>query len=204
MLPGIVEELHGYIAATKMHPVVVGHSLGGLLTLMLAEKYPADVKKMVIVDALPYYAVLFKPDATVESVKPMADAMRTQVVGAPAEQFAVMQQVMVPQLVNDKAGQAAVEAADEAGDRTVFAEAMYEDLLTDLRGEIAGIKTPMLLVYPYDAATQGADPAKVDAMYRAAYAGKPDATLVRVDGSKHFIMYDQPAKLDAAVEAYLK
>ncbi len=37
MLPGIVEELHGYIAAAGMKPVVVGHSLGGLLALMLAD-----------------------------------------------------------------------------------------------------------------------------------------------------------------------
>jgi pimeloyl-ACP methyl ester carboxylesterase len=29
-------------------------------------------------------------------------------------------------------------------------------------------------------------------------------TLVKVDGSRHFIMYDQPAKFDAAVEAFLK
>jgi pimeloyl-ACP methyl ester carboxylesterase len=28
MLPGIVEELHQYIVAAKMHPVVMGHSLG--------------------------------------------------------------------------------------------------------------------------------------------------------------------------------
>src|SRR5665213_2925589 len=40
LLAPIVEELHGYIAAEGMHPVVVGHSLGGLLALMLADKYP--------------------------------------------------------------------------------------------------------------------------------------------------------------------
>jgi pimeloyl-ACP methyl ester carboxylesterase len=61
MLPGIVEELHGYISATQMRPVVVGHSMGGLLAMMLAEKYPADVKKMVIVDTLPFYALLSSP-----------------------------------------------------------------------------------------------------------------------------------------------
>jgi pimeloyl-ACP methyl ester carboxylesterase len=97
-----------------------------------------------------------------------------------------------------------IEAADEAGDRTVFAEAMYEDLLTDLRGDVATIKTPMLLLYPYDPASQGADPAKVDALYQGSYKGMPNATLVRIDGSRHFIMYDQPAKLDAAVEEFLK
>ena len=204
MLTGIVEELHAYITASKMHPVVIGHSLGGLLALMLAETYPADLSKMAIVDTLPYYAVLFNPAATVETMKPQAEVMRQQIVATPADQFDVMQQSVVPALVLNKDAQALIEAADMAGDRTVFAEAMYEDLLTDLRGDVAGIKTPMLLVYPYDATSQGADPAKVDAMYKSAYAAKPNVTLLRIDGSRHFIMYDQPAKLDAALEGWLK
>jgi pimeloyl-ACP methyl ester carboxylesterase len=204
MLPGIVEELHQYLAAAQMQPVVVGHSLGGLLALMLAQKYPGDVRKLVIVDTLPYYAVLFNPAATVATMQPMADGMRKQIIATPADQFELMQQTVVPALVLNKDAAKLIEGADMAGDRTVFAEAMYEDLLTDLRGEVAGIKTPMLLVYPYDSTSQGADPAKVDAMYQAAYKTVPNVTLVRIDGSRHFIMYDQPAKLDAALEGFLK
>jgi pimeloyl-ACP methyl ester carboxylesterase len=204
MLTGIVEELHGYITVNKMHPVVVGHSLGGLLTLMLADKYPADLSRMVIVDTLPYYAVLFNPAATVETMKPQAEVLKQQVIATPADQFAVMQQTLVPALVLNPDAQKLIEAGDEAGDRTVFAEAMYEDLLTDLRGDVAAIKTPMLLLYPYDPASQGPDPTKVDALYQGSYKGMPNATLERIDGSRHFIMYDQPAKLDAAVEGYLK
>ena len=92
---GVVEELHGYIAAAGMHPVVVGHSLGGLLALMLADKYPGDVRKMVIVDTLPFYAVLFNPDATVERRRSrMVDVMRKQMMAVPADQYAAMQGAM--------------------------------------------------------------------------------------------------------------
>jgi pimeloyl-ACP methyl ester carboxylesterase len=191
MLPELVDELHAYIEAQGMHPVVIGHSLGGLLALMLADKYPADVRKMVIVDSLPYYAVVFNAAATVETVKPQAEAMQQQILAAPADQFAAMQPTLVA-------------ASSIASDRTVFAKAMYEDLLTDLRGDVASIKTPTLMLYPYDPAFQGADPAKIDAVYQGAYKPMPHVTLVRVDGSRHFIMYDQPAKLDAAVEGFLK
>jgi pimeloyl-ACP methyl ester carboxylesterase len=187
-----------------MKPVVVGHSLGGLLALMLAEKYPGDARKLVIVDTLPYYAVLFNPAATVETMKPQAETLKEQVIATPADQFLLMQQTVVPALVLNKDAQTQIEAADMAGDRTVFAEAMYEDLLTDLRGDVAGIKTPMLLLYPYDATSQGADPAKVDALYQGAYRTVPNVTMVRIDGSRHFIMYDQPAKMDAAVQGFLK
>ena len=204
MLPGIVEELHAYIAAAGMHPVVVGHSMGGLLTVMLAEKYPADLSRMVIVDTLPYYAVLFNPAATVDTMKPQAEVLKQQVIATPADQFALMQQTVVPALVLNTDAQKLIEAGDMAGDRTVFAEAMYEDLLTDLRADVAAIKTPMLLLYPYDPTSQGADPAKVDALYQGSYKGMPNATLVRIDGSRHFIMYDQPAKLHAALEGFLR
>ena len=204
MLAGIVEELHQYIVTAQMKPVVVGHSLGGLLALMLAEKYPGDARKLVIVDTLPYYAVLFNPAATVETMKPQAETLKEQVIATPADQFLLMQQTVVPALVLNKDAQTQIEAADMAGDRTVFAEAMYEDLLTDLRGDVAGIKTPMLLLYPYDATSQGADPAKVDALYQGAYRTVPNVTMVRIDGSRHFIMYDQPAKMDAAVQGFLK
>ena len=65
ILPGVVEELHQYIVAGKLHPVVIGHSLGGLITLMLAAAHPEDVKKIVIVDSLPFYGLVFDPNATV-------------------------------------------------------------------------------------------------------------------------------------------
>jgi len=204
ILPGVVEELHGYIAAQGMHPVVIGHSLGGLLALMLADKYPTDVRKMVIVDTLPFYAVLFNPDATVEATKPYADQMRQQMMAVPADQYAAMQGMIAAQLVKDPAGQKLVAASSGASDRAVVVEAMVEDMQTDLRGDVATIKVPTLVLYEYDSAMQQPDPAAFEASMKAGYKPMPDVTLVRVDGSRHFIMYDQPAKFDAAVEGFLR
>jgi pimeloyl-ACP methyl ester carboxylesterase len=204
MLPGIVAELHEYIAAEGIHPVVVGHSLGGLLALMLADKYPADVRKMVIVDTLPFYAVLFNPDATVETTKPYADQMRQQMLAIPADQYAAMQGMIAAQLVKDPAGQKLVAASSGTSDRAVVVEAMVEDMQTDLRGDVAAIKVPTLVLYEYDSAMQQPDPAAFEASMKAGYKPMPNVTLVRVDGSRHFIMYDQPAKFDAAVEGFLR
>ena len=164
ILPGIVEELHQYIAVTKQHPTVIGHSLGGLLALMLADKYPADLSKMVIVDSLPFYAVVFDPHATVDAVKPQAEAMRQQMATMPDAQFAAMQPMMVSSMVKNTDAQKLVTASSIATDRTVFVNAMYEDLQTDLRGDVAKIKTPTLMLYPYDAAATK-DAASIDAVY---------------------------------------
>jgi pimeloyl-ACP methyl ester carboxylesterase len=204
ILPGVVEELHSYIVANKMHPAIVGHSLGGLLALLLARKYPDDLRKLIIVDALPYYAVIFNPAATVETTKPQAEMMRQQVIAASEGDFAAMQPASAAMLVKSDDGRKAVAASAIASNRTVFANAMYEDLQTDLRGDIATIKTPTVVLYPYDATAEGPDPAMTDALYTSAYKKMPNAELVRIDDSRHFIMYDQPVKFDSALETFLK
>jgi len=204
MLPGIVAELHQYIAANNLHPIVIGHSLGGLLTLMLADKYPQDVRKIVMVDSLPSLAAFYLPNATPETVRPMAEAMRGAIAGGSAESFAAQSKSTTASMVNNPDAQKLVTAAAIASNQTVFANAMAEDLETDLRGEVASIKTPALLLYPYDAALQGPDPAKTDTLYQSQYKPMPNVKLVRIDNSRHFILYDQPAKLDDALEVFLK
>ena len=204
MLPGIVEELHGYIAASGMKPVVIGHSLGGLLTLMLAETYPGDLRKAVIVDTLPYYAVLFNPAATVETVQPMAAGVKAQMIATPADQYALLQQTLMKAMAKSEAGQKAAIDSSIASDRAVVAEALYEDLLTDMRGEVANIKTPTLVLYEYDASSKMPDPAAYEAMVKDGYKAMPNVTLVKVEDSRHFIMYDQPEAMDVAVEVFLK
>jgi pimeloyl-ACP methyl ester carboxylesterase len=204
ILPGVVEDLHAYIAAQGMHPALVGHSMGGLLALMLADKYPADVRKMVIVDTLPFYALLFAPTVTVEMMKPQAEIIRQQVIATPADQYAAMQQIVVPQLVGNKDAQKLVEQYDIDSDRTVFANSMAEDLTTDLRGDVATIKTPALVMFAVDASAKQPDPAQYEALVRSTYKPMPNVTLLKIDNSKHFIMYDQPEKMDAAMEGFLK
>jgi pimeloyl-ACP methyl ester carboxylesterase len=204
MLPGIVEELHGYIGQAGIKPVVVGHSMGGLLALMLAEAYPADVRKLVIVDTLPYYAVLFSPGATVETVKPMAAAMKAHFAKMGADEYAAGEKTMIPSMAISAAGQKAAYDSAIASDYNVVGEALYEDLMTDLRGDVAKIKTPTLVLYEYDDSVKGQDPTKFEALVKEGYKPMPNVTLVRVEGSRHFIMYDQPAKFHAAVEAFLK
>jgi pimeloyl-ACP methyl ester carboxylesterase len=204
VLAPIVEELHAYIAANKLHPVVIGHSLGGLLAMMLAEKYPEDVRKMVIVDALPYTAVLLDPAATVEGMRQQTEAIRQQMLAMPADQYAAMQPMMAARMVTNIEAQKQVAASFITSDRAVAVEAMVEDLQTDLRRYVASIKTPTLVLYAYDETAQEPPAAKYEAMVQDAYKPMPNVTLVRIDNSRHFIMYDQPMKLNAAIEGFLK
>jgi len=203
ILAPVVEQLHQYIIDNHLQPIpVIGHSMGGLLALMLAQAHPGDVSKLLIVDTLPFYGLVFSPGATVESVAPQAKVMADQILKMPADQFAASQPLFASRMVISPDGVKAISASSIASDRTVFVNAMVEDLATDLRPQLATIKTPATLLYPCEAA-EGSE-AQVTALYTTAYASMPNLHLVRIDNSRHFIMYDQPIAFDKAIQTFLK
>lgn len=202
ILPAEVEAIHAYIATNHLKsPAVVGHSLGGLLSLMLAKAHPEDARKIVIADALPFIGLLFGPTATVDMVKPQAVAMRDGMQTMPADAFKTQQTAMAQRYATSQADQAHVVDWSVTSDRRVVAEAFYEDMTTDLRADLAAIKTPAVLIYP---AAPGMSTDMVDQIYHGAYASKPAISFVRIDNSLHFEMLDQPAAFNTALEAALK
>ena len=197
-----VAALDAYIKANHLQkPVVVGHSLGGLMSLMLAKAYPEDAGKLIIVDALPYVGVTFSPLATVEMVKPQAAVLRDGMMSMPAEAFKAQQAAGTARLVTSPADQAKVLDWSMTSDRRVLAESFYEDLTIDLRPDLDAIPTPAVLIFPIAA---GEDTANTEAVYKSNYAAKPNMTFSRIDNSRHFIMLDQPAAFQAALAAALK
>ena len=199
-----VDALDGYIKSAKLKsPVVIGHSMGGLMGLMLARQHPEDLGKLMVVDSLPFYAVVFSPAATVETVKPQAAALRDMAEKSTPEQWASGQARTMARLVKSPVGLKAATEASVASNPSVTGRALYDDLTTDLRGEIAAIQTPTVMLYPWDEAT-GAPQAAYDGLYTSAYAPMASAKVKRIDGSLHFIMLDQPAAFAAEVESFLK
>jgi pimeloyl-ACP methyl ester carboxylesterase len=203
ILPATVDELHAYCSGLSSKPVVIGHSLGGLITLMLASKYQNDARKIVIVDSLPFFGMLFGPGTTAESIQPKAEQMREKIEKQDTAGRKASAQRSAETLVLNPDGQTLVAKNSEDSDPHVVAEAMFEDLQTDLRPELANIKTPTLMLYPFDATLKTNETQTVDELYQQAYKPMPNVTILRVDGSRHFIMLDQPGKFDELVEEFL-
>jgi pimeloyl-ACP methyl ester carboxylesterase len=105
VLDPLVEAVDGYIKSAGLKsPAVIGHSMGGLTGLILARRHPEDLSRLMIVDSLPFYAVLFSPAATVEAVKPQAAAMRDAMAAMSPEVFAGQQALALPRLVKSPEG----------------------------------------------------------------------------------------------------
>lgn len=198
------DEIVAYIRANRLNrPVIVGHSLGGLLALMIADVAKDAAGRLVIVDALPFYGMLMGPTATVDSVTPVAAQMRDRIKGMNSADFATGQAKAMTTLAKSKgpATDAATKAS-QTSDPAVVAQAMYEDFTTDVRPQLAGIATPTLVLYAFDA-TMGFPQQAVDGLYQSAYAAMPAKKLVRIDGSYHFIQIDQPEAFGRELEAFL-
>ncbi|WP_174280408.1 alpha/beta fold hydrolase [Sphingomonas bacterium] len=203
LLDGVVADLHAYLQANRLaHAAVIGHSLGGLVALMLARAHPEDAGRLLIVDALPFVGEIFVPNATVAMLAPQAAAMRDGMATQygkpdnPAADAAIAQGLALT-----PAARAQVAGWVARADPRVSAQALYEDLSTDLRPDLAGIATPITLIYPWSPLNPKE---RAEPLYRAAYAKAPHITVVAVADSGHFVMLDQPAAFSAAVDAFLR
>jgi pimeloyl-ACP methyl ester carboxylesterase len=200
----LAEALAAYIAENRLRaPAVIGHSLGGEAALMLAARHPEAVGRVMAVDSLPFYSLLFNPAATAESVRPQADAMRAALLAQTDEQAAAATQASMARLIRTESARAAPIAGGRASDRGVVARAIHELITTDLRPELGRIRAPLTVLYAYDP-LYGVPAEAIDGIFRSAYANAPGATLQRIDGSFHFIMFDQPEAFAAAVDRFLQ
>jgi len=202
ILDGVVADLHALLAREKLQgAAVVGHSLGGLLGLLWAKAHPGDLAKLMVVDALPFAASIFLPDPTLAAIEPNAAAMRDTMVrghGKPANEAAVTGTANA--LARKPESRVKVAAWMRAADARVSGAAMYADLTTDLRADMAGIATPITLVYPW---SDQVPLARADALYRGEYAKAPHMTFVPIGDAAHFVMLDQPEAFRAVLTAFL-
>lgn len=202
ILDGIVADLDGYIVRNRIKDAaIVGHSLGGLIGLMFAKAHPGDVSRLMIVDSLPYAGEIFLPGATVAAIEPQARMIRDQIAatyGSPANDAIAQSTANTLALKPDS--RTKVKAWALAADPRVSAQALYEDMTTDLRSDLASIATPITLVFPWN----DVRPTKVkaDARYRGAYAKAPHVTFVDIGDAAHFAMLDQPEAFAAALKAF--
>ena len=194
----LAEALAAYIARLGLsQPAVVGHSLGGEVALMLAARHPASAGRLVVVDALPFYSLLFSPAATVETATPGARAFRDAWLAATDSQLEAMQQAGAERLTTPAQSRAAVARWGRDSDRLTVAQAAYELAITDLRPELTKITAATTVIYAHHPSYGPVE--QVDGMFAAAYQGLGHARLVRIDHSRHFVMLDQAERFNAAV-----
>lgn len=199
-----VEALAAYIRQAGLdRPAVIGHSMGGLSGLLLAQSHPDLVGRLMTVDSLPFYSAMFGPSVTAEQAAPFAAQAVAAILSSDDAAFESQQVQTAASLARDPATRQAMVRWSLDSDRHALASAMKDVMTTDARPGLAAMTTPVTALYASDA-DGGAPAALAEAVWTREYAALPGVRLIRVDDARHFIMADQPARFDALVDDFLK
>lgn len=201
VLDDLANELSRYSRTLGDDTAIVGHSLGGLVTLKTAIDPEGHLDRIVIVDVLPFFSVLMDPAATSQSIAPISAIMKATLLAQSDETFAARQAEALAALVRGEENRQLALSWSVASDRAVMAQAMSEVLVTDLRADIEKITVPTTVIYAKDDAIPNLD--SVEAFYRDLYTPLGNGTLVPIEDGLHFIMLDQPEAFNQSLEAAL-
>ena len=192
-----VADIAAYITEQRLNkPVVIGHSIGGGMAMMLAAAHPELISKIVVVDALPCLSAAqnpsFKADPGADCT-PFIDrytAMNDSMLYA-------MQSKTVPMLCADTAMHAQILGWSMQSDRRTMGRIYCEFLNTDLRQTISGINCPALIMLEAPFKTY-------DAAMQQQYAALKDKQIVYAGKGLHFIMYDDKDWYLQQLNTYLR
>jgi len=189
-------------------PVLIGHSMGGLLAIRLAAEHSAFLRGAIAVEGLPVFPGFEKmtPAQRHTTGAAASAGMRT---ATPAQFTAFERQYVVPNLTHAQNVDAVVAAGDGA-DPNASGEYYQEAIDTDLRSQLPSITVPLLEIVPFDATLDPRNPqmplataAQKQQYYASLFAGARTVKLVTVNDSRHFVMYDQPDQFYTLVQTFL-
>ncbi len=198
-LPTIQQEVIAYVKKNKLkNATLVGHSLGGTLSLSMAVAEPDLFRKVIAVDALPCSAALMIPNYKGE---PLAyDNPRSKMMlQMDSASFATMNQQTVPYMCKNEEKQKLIAQWMNQTDRKTYVYGYIDMLNLDLREAIAKIKVPVIVL-----GAANPDKATVEKTYQAQFAKLPGTVMLYAENSAHFIMFDQPQWLLEKLNENLK
>lgn len=188
------------------HPVLIGHSLGGTLGIMLAEQHSERLGGVLAVDGMPIFPGMERQTPAQRAQAAMQIATMLASASTPAQFEMAERTYSLPYMVTSAGDVNAIAPLAARSDAAASGAWMAEDMQLDLRPNLHDITVPLLEVAPYDPAVDSrfaASAAAKQASYAGLLAGDPSAKVQIIEHSRHFIMYDQPAALDAAIRNFL-
>ncbi|HTU10203.1 MAG TPA: alpha/beta hydrolase [Allosphingosinicella sp.] len=203
----VADEIARYIREARLtRPAVVGHSMGGSWTILLAARHPDLVGKAMVVDMLPAIGIMFRrPGQTEEQVAAFIDQMQGMMANASPDQRRMFTSMSISQMTNIESERQAIIDASLASDQAVSAQGFADLARTSLLEDVGRIRAPLVVLYtdPGGAAQMGFPPERIDQVYQMSYRAAPHAVVTRVPNTAHFIMYDNPAFFQTKLREFL-
>ncbi|MCD9015364.1 alpha/beta fold hydrolase [Parachryseolinea silvisoli] len=204
-LEGVKNDLLAYIKTKKLKSsVIMGHSMGGVLSFWAAASAPGTFSKVIAVDGVPFLPALQYPGATAATAKPYAEGAQKAMAIQTREQYKTYSHSALQAMITSPERLEQVSAISSQSDIPTQAQVWYELMTTDLRETVAAIDCPVLLLGTW-IAYQNYGTTRESALkaYQEQIAKIPNSTLEINDKAKHFIFYDDPAWFFEKADAFL-
>ncbi len=186
-LSTIKDQVITYVKTKKLKKaILIGHSLGGTLSLWLASEETNLFKKIIIVDALPASAVLMISNYQGEII-PYDNPQSKMMLAMDQNAFNAMNAQSTAYICLNKEKQKVINEWMNMADRKTYVYGYIDMLNVDLRKEIAKIKIPVVIL----AATHP-DINAVQKTYKSQYENLPSVKIFYAKDAAHFVMFDQP------------
>jgi pimeloyl-ACP methyl ester carboxylesterase len=187
-------------------PVIIGHSLGGILGFAVAEDQPQLLGGLVSIDGLPVFPGT--EDATPQQRAQQAATMHARLTAVPPAAFATQQRAYMRTIgVLDMDMADALAQLTANSDPASVGQYTADVLALDLRPGLKSIAAPVLVLAPYldlDGQQQNLTEAAKTDYYRSLLQGVPKLQVLPVSPSRHFAMFDAPDKVNDAITTFLR
>lgn len=185
-------------------PVLMGHSLGGVVGLLVARAEPKALSQLVIVDSLPFFPAAMNPAATAEMVNPMAEGMREGMQAATPEAYGKQLEAALRGMSNQPERLETLKGWGHASDRATTTQAMYEMFSRDLRADLAEVRTPTLVLGSWAAyKPMGSTEESTRKIFTDQYAKLEGVDVRMAPTGYHFLMWDDQEWLLEQVKSVL-
>jgi pimeloyl-ACP methyl ester carboxylesterase len=214
VLEPFVADLSKYVnevtTASGKPLAVVGHSMGGLAGLKLALAQPKQISRLMVVDGLPSFAATIPGLSTADpatvpaTIERVASQMRTVILSrhGKAPEAADIDASVAGMSLNP-AAIGVMRKWSQAADARVVAQAVYDNLHTDMRPQLAGITTPVTVLAAWHSGMPFTEP-QVQAFFGRQFSGLSKVSVSTVPGSAHFIMLDKPEAFHEMMIVFLQ
>ncbi|KIO78489.1 hypothetical protein TH53_03560 [Pedobacter lusitanus] len=200
-------EIISYINDKKLNKVIlVGHSIGGFLSLCIAAELKDHLQKVIVVDALPFYAAVFNPNAKAGFDEAKAKSRLANFDRMDEGKLKASQIMIASSLCADSTRWEMIAAWGAKSDHKTMAWTMTEMLGNDMRQHIASIRVPVLVMAAFKPRPDYPAFTKEYALslYAAQYEQCKSCTVHVTPAAKHFIMYDAPEWYYQEIDTFIK
>lgn len=205
-LPKFKNAIIEYIRTHDLRDVtLVGHSLGGFLSLLIAMDDIEEVSRIVVVDALPFLAGAMNPAAKAGIDTAMIRRYIDSFATLDLEQTRAARLAAAKGNVLDSTKWNNLVEWTMASDVVTEANAVGELMGTDLREAVGSIRIPVLVLAAHADMPQFPQftAEYVGTLYRDQYKAIPDVRVEVTPKSRHFIMYDELDWMTAHIRRFV-